>query len=292
MRIDSHKQTIEHTKNYPLLRGNFISTKYLAALKNKKRFEIKRYIRDKNNKDKVVTFWDEMNELLTALGDSTESFEGINNAWLNEPAYVIGASQALLGIDLSYLEGRHTITVNHLIDDWDKAEYHLFVDQRFIQNNKYDLSNFNGTIFQKNDTTFLKDVKRFIRFVPRNVKNKPVSNRIEEGLYDCQSGIAALNLAIISGANPIYLIGHDSTTLDKSRGDHFKTTYTGSNVKGNYNAYEEKKQFWFSKFMPYKDRIINICDPKIAFSFNGYFKTMSFDELKIKEGLNEKNSVN
>ena len=206
-------------------------------------------------------------------------YEGINNCWKNQPAFVIACSQALRGIDLNKLDGLNTITVNHLIEDYDKSKFHLFLDQRFLAKTTYDLRNYKGKVFQKNNTEILKGVKKTCRFKPRYQK-QTVSKRIEDGLWNnCNSGVAALNLAIITGANPIYLLGHDHTNLDKSKGHHYKTGYTGEKIDNGKGMLE--KQHFYNKFIPFNrdDRIINVCKKEI--STMKLFKTIEFDEIDL-----------
>jgi len=230
-------------------------------------------------------------EYLRSMGNLTVdgviklgSYEGINGCWKNQPCFVIAGSQALNGIDLDKLENMHTITVNHLIEDWDKSEFHLFLDERFLQKTTYDLTKYQGTFFQQNSTSTIKGVKKTVRFLGRQTKS-PVSTSIASGLYRCQSGIAALNLAIITGANPIYLIGHDSTNGDKSKGGHYKINYTGSKprTKEEINSYEKRIKDFYKLFLAYKDRIINICDPEKSTTLKGYFKTIPFEVIILPE---------
>jgi glycosyltransferase involved in cell wall biosynthesis len=226
-------------------------------------------------------YWDYMRNL-GILSDGilrNGEYEGINECWKDQPCFVIACAPSLKGIDLKQLEGQHTITVNHLIEDWDKSEFHLFLDQRFLDMTSYDMKKYKGVIFQKNNTAVLKNVRRAVRFLPRATKDT-LSFDIKNGLWNnCNSGIAALNLALITGANPIYLIGHDSTNIDNTNGAHYKKDYPGEKTNPNYSEYEKKKQMFYNKFIPFKDRIINVCDPEKAKLKQ--FKTIPFEQIKI-----------
>jgi hypothetical protein len=234
---------------------------------------------------KHPSFWEVMNKHSGRVGDENGKFEGLNNVWKGEPCFVIAASQALKGIDLNLLDNQHTITVNKIINIYDKREFFLWLDQSFLDKNKYDLKKYQGTILQNSLTSDVFTGKNnVVRFQRREISKFEVSEIIEDGLYNCQSGVAALNFAIIAGANPIYLIGHDSTTDDKTQSDYFSTKYRETTpAKANYDEYESRKMGWYGKFLKYADRIINVCDLDRAFTFRNYFKTIPFNEIDLSK---------
>jgi hypothetical protein len=207
-------------------------------------------------------------------------FENVKNAWKNQPCYVVGGSIAGRGFDLTLLDGKHSIGVNHMIEYYGGFEWFLFQDQRFLKKTKYDLKIYEGKAFCYNANPIqYGDVKDLVFFKSR--RRKPIDLNIENGLYHRSlSGICATHLALISGANPIYLIGMDTDkNIDieklEETGLHYDKNYTGeSRLQLCYKNVTDKLKL-FREFYPWKDRIINVCP-------NGemdMFKQISIDEL-------------
>jgi hypothetical protein len=215
--------------------------------------------------------------------DHLANYDGIKDAWKDEPCYVIGTSRGIEGIDLDLLEGKHTIGINHLIDYWDKMEWFLFIDKRFLDVTSYDLKKFKGRIFASNKTGYFDKGATVFQ-----LNNSSVSRSIEQGLYrGSLSGICALNLAVISGANPIYMLGLDSGGVkDKSKGTHFIKNYPGEKIdERSHTTKYRQLNSWMRAFNPYRDRIINV-DPKGEIP---HFKKISFGSIPgIKDRKNFK----
>ena len=81
-----------------------------------------------------------------------DQFEKYKDIFLNEPMFVVSGSQAMKPEYFQYLNNLHTITVNHLIEDWDGSEFFLYSDSLFTQSTTYDLSKYKGQILAKNNT--------------------------------------------------------------------------------------------------------------------------------------------
>lgn len=209
-------------------------------------------------------------------------FDGVQNAWKNQPAFVVGGSIAGRGLDLTFLTGKHSIGVNHMIEYWDGFEWFLFQDQRFIKKTRYDLKKYNGKIFSFNANPILyEDVKDLCLFKSR--RRVPVDLKIENGLWNRGlSGVCAVHLALISGANPIYMIGMDTPkNIDISKlsetGLHYDKNYTGeSRLQLCYKNVTDKLKL-FKEFYPWKDRLINVCPGGEM----DWIKQISLDELKL-----------
>lgn len=192
-------------------------------------------------------------------------FTGIENAWKDEPCFVVGSSRGLAnamqdGFTFDKLRGHHTIGVNHIIEDYHYFEWFLFLDGRFLQLAKYDVINhYRGRVFATRRSGLTPSNKITIFYKTKELPTEQIIN----GLYDGQvSGVCALHLAIISGANPIYMLGMDNGGLrDNRNGNHFKSDYTGESLKKKgWENYLEKIPRHFNVFEKWKDRIINV-DP-------------------------------
>lgn len=209
----------------------------------------------------------------------------VSDYWKNQPAFIIGSSPALQnmineGFTLDMLDGKNVIGVNHIIEKYDRFPIHLFLDQRFIEKTKYDIKKYKGKIFCRNNVNlFSGDVPGEVYRFHASRPNEQITDNLNNGVYcDLQSGLCALHLAIVAGANPIYLIGMDT---GGSKALHFDGYPNNKNTIYSDNAKRNRVMFPFSK---YKDRIINL-DTKGVLS---YFKKQNWKEVfkpdnKIKD---------
>lgn len=206
---------------------------------------------------------------IQALLDGRESllgpYDNVDGFWKNEPCFVVGSSRGLRnamdqGFKFEMLNNRHSIGMNHIIEDYHYFEWFVFLDGRFLQITKYDIfGHYKGRIFTQRRTglTPSKNVTIFYKTV------EPPTEHIINGMINGQvSGIIALHLAIISGANPIYLLGLDNGGLKSNKnGNHFKKDYTGESLKkAGWENYLEKIPRTFEQFKPWAHKIYNV-DP-------------------------------
>jgi len=184
------------------------------------------------------------------------------DTWKDEPCFVIGTGVPLKNVINTYgwniFDGRHTIGINHVIEDYDNLEVQFFLDKRFLDVTTYDMSKFKGEIVAQK-TTLLKSSDNVTLFHCN--ATRPGRN-FDEGLYSSNlSGLAALNFALLTGANPIYLIGYGNGQKESSfESYHYKEDYTGE-----LKTDEKFKKFlrvlkYFKTFAPYRDRIIHVTD--------------------------------
>jgi len=181
------------------------------------------------------------------LGDYT----GVKDCWKDEPCVIVGCGKSIRGFDLNQLDGIHSIGINHIIEDYDGFEVLFFLDDCFIDRTNYNLNNFKGKIFYSNKCRKLNNAIMF-----NTNENKP-TEYIEDGLYTWRmSGIAALNLAIIMGAYPIYLLGFDCGGDDASD-YHYKKDY--AEVERTYEKMSKyiRNAEYFEQFKQWSDKIIN-----------------------------------
>jgi glycosyltransferase involved in cell wall biosynthesis len=209
---------------------------------------------------RVTRFWEFLNDAgridlnpRIRLGP----FDGIANAWKNEPCIVVGSGPSLKDFDFSRLNKIHSIGINHVIEDYDGFEWFLFLDQRFLNRTSYNMRNYKGKVFCQN-TCRPYPFMNAVLYKTRKHLNKSIDLDIHKGLYNGMlSGVAALHLALISGANPIYIIGMDCGG-GAANDYHYKKTYTGAMpTLKKWEKYKKTARF-FEKFRPWKNRIVNL----------------------------------
>lgn len=225
------------------------------------------------------SYWQEMRILRETIGDKKGNFHNIENAWRNEPCFVVGTSRAIEGFDFNLLNNFHTIGINHLIEDWDLMEWFIFLDERFIKKTTYDLSNYKGKVFASSQTNILNR-KNYVRFKQLS-KAVNIDLNIQKGLFGKITGLSALHLALVSGANPIYMLGMDTLKEDAEKTDnvehHYKPDYIGEVKTAKYLQKYIRTEKAFLNFQKWSDRVINVC---VNGTMPDIFKRISKDELK------------
>lgn len=210
-------------------------------------------------------------------------YGGIKDVWKNQPCYVIGGGMSLNTIldtaGWEFFRGKHTIGINHVIEDFDGFEWFMFLDRRFLQKTTYDIKKFKGRVFARN-TTGLQPTQKITVF---KTTNNRVSTKIEDGLYSGNlTGLAALNLAILTGANPIYLCGMGMTGKETARQYHYKPDYTAEDKQQKRVEKFTRTMRFFANFSYYKKRI------KVIGTTLHPFQRISFlDHAKIKKPIVE-----
>jgi len=198
----------------------------------------------------------------------------IDGAHQGKPCAVIGSGYTGRGVDSLALKNIITIAINHTIEQYPKSDYLIFQDHRFLKLNKLDLDEYGGTIVVANSNPINgKTLKsKIVSFVPIQADGK-VSAHFSGGLYSrISTGLCALNLAIVLGCKPIYLIGCDMPkdwrdTVDVSEGIHSDPNYRGAvDTILALEGYEKSLKL-YGKFGKYADRIINVCENGCIDSF-------------------------
>ena len=190
------------------------------------------------------------------LGD----YEKIKGKWNGQPCYVVGTGPTLKPFldqfGWNYFDGKHTIGINHAIEDYDRFEWFFFLDKRFLDLTTYDMNKYKGLIIAQN-TTGLRPAENIVTFKCRDDMPTEI---IEDGIYSPNlSGLAALHVAIISGADPIYLIGHGMGDSD-SQAYHYREDYTGEvKDKGKWKKFYRVRTY-FDNFSEWRRKIFSISD--------------------------------
>jgi glycosyltransferase involved in cell wall biosynthesis len=280
MNINSHGIQLQQTQPYKIKARKGISS---HDIKHGQRW---------GNADQVWKQLVNMGNLYQNNLYNKTNWNDIIDCWKNEPCFIVGGSYTANDFDMNKLNGFHSIGINHRVEEYSNFEWLIFLDDEFIQKTSYDISKFNGKIFAGNRVRFI-DLPNVYRFLPK-ASNDNVDLNPNNGLY-CRSltGLCALNLALIAGANPIYLIGCDNDKEIIRDGESFHVNnYTG-NLKTNtkYQKYLNANKM-YSHYKNYTDRVVNVCP-------NGqipHFKKIDFQELdnvlKTVENKKEKIEIN
>jgi len=150
-----------------------------------------------------------------------------DGAWRDHRCFIIGGGPSLKGFDFGRLRGEKVIAINKAFFDvpWadimfsiDRAFLDLIISGKFGENYRQAFESFGGVKLWLD--IFKSSYPPGIYFVPSAGKIG-WTRSLREGLFHGQnSGYGALNLALVLGANPIYLLGYDC-----SRGPGGETHY-------------------------------------------------------------------
>lgn len=217
-------------------------------------------IRQKASKEKT---WHWLREMGLCDGNviANRNYGGVDGVWKDQPAYVVGASPSLRETlrmvgGWEFFRGKHTIGINHTIEDFDGFEWFFFLDARFLNRTTYNMANYKGTVFAQ-CTTGMKPAEKVKIFYG----SENPSGRLKDGLYGRLSGVAALNLAIITGANPIYLFGLDPGAKPISNDNlHYKDDYNGEKSRVDIAARMTRVLRAFDVYKPYAARLRLVTD--------------------------------
>lgn len=162
------------------------------------------------------------------------SFTGVQDgAWKGRRCFIIAGGPSLRGFDYSRLQGERTIAINKAIREVPFADILFGMDYQFIEwIQKGDLgedyrraySNFTGEKIWLNLTgapyAYPPDVRVLL-----GAGEIGWTRRLADGLYHGNnSGYAAINLALVLGADPIILLGYDMK-LGPNGASHYHKGY-------------------------------------------------------------------
>lgn len=139
-----------------------------------------------------------------------------DGSWAGQRCFIVGGGPSLRGFDFSRLKGERVIAINKSFYDVPFADVVFGMDRPFLD---WVMEGKFGANFKVAFEAF-KGIKLWLDLsnysYPPGVYSIPSAGEIgwtkslKEGLYHGQnSGYGAINLAIVLGANPIYLLGFD-----------------------------------------------------------------------------------
>jgi Glycosyltransferase len=185
----------------------------------------------------------------------------VKNKWQGQPAYIIGGGPTLKNVVSSigwdWLKGKHSIGINHTIEHYDEFEWFIFLDKRFLDKTTYDMRDYKGKVFFQCNAGNFSDRP----WIPYFCNTENPGADLREGLFTNKlSGTVALNLAIISGANPIYCLGYGNNPDTTADAYHFDENYTAENKDQKILDKFIGAYGYFNHYGSWKDRVIHVSD--------------------------------
>lgn len=191
--------------------------------------------------------------------------------WAGSRCFIIGGGPSLRGFDFEMLRGEKCIAINRAIEFVPWAEIMFSIDVRlhtwYCQNRRlmkkeslaaYD--NFKGLKVWAIDPgpCFADPIKWADVHVVKFIGKHGFSKSISKGIY-CggNSGYAALNLAGMLGANPIYLLGYDMKNDPKGK-PNFHDGYPASSSDPVIRHWRENFEQIAGEYANANIRVINL----------------------------------
>jgi len=149
-------------------------------------------------------------------GSARPFYEIINDgAWQGRRCFIIGGGSSLRDFDWSLLDGELTIGINKALEkieptimlSMDSRFYDWLINGELGEELKRKFENYKGYKVWLNtiNHNFGEDV-----YLIDSAGEKALTKSLHDGLgHGSNSGYVALNLAMVLGANPIYLLGFD-----------------------------------------------------------------------------------
>jgi hypothetical protein len=198
----------------------------------------------------------------------------VNGHLRDKDVFLLGSGTSLRNFDFTKLHNKYVIAINHSIEHYN-AQALIFGDKIFVTKTNFDFMKYQGNIFCSDKclgTNPIQDIyregKRRI-YVFKDRRDEP-STSFKSGLFHPTStGALAINLALVSGARTIYLLGYD---FYYNKGIHFYQDYEHHKRMPEERMKLKIQRFaWFEKY----PQIINL-NPK---SNLPYFKKKSISEV-------------
>lgn len=211
------------------------------------------------NKFKICD--DKLSIKIRALKVPVEKNRKIQNMLLGKRCFIVGRGPSLTGFDFYKLKDEFTIAINGAFTAFNSSAV-IFLDRLFVSKFKEQLAKYDGYIFGATRTDYhMMDLRDNVYHFQTHSANPQQS--LDTGLYcGALSGIASINLAMVMGADKIYLLGFDMG--EKTRGDYFDSEERNRNY--TIKEWADARIKMFKRYMCFGDKIID-CTPDNVLPF-------------------------
>ncbi|MHA2023967.1 MAG: hypothetical protein ACTSWQ_09935 [Candidatus Thorarchaeota archaeon] len=194
-----------------------------------------------------------------------------SGCWKGNPCFLVGGGPSLRDFNFEILNGKLTIGVN-------KAFLRCFCTVNYAMDIKF----YNYVHYRRNNGS--EDVNRLWKeysgiklflspdrkiplfediYIINRIKEEHISLDMGAGIYaGTNSGFGALMLAVMLGANPVYLLGYDMRTIPENNVTHWHDGYPRQSPR-NLQRKLDKFMEVFEKFAPQIKElgieVINLC---------------------------------
>lgn len=210
-------------------------------------------------------------------------------AWAGQPAYIVGGGASLFGFDFSKLKDKkNRIVINRAWKDVYDAEIWFSEDHRVVTElwgKDPFFQAFKGLKVLHALAPHCADealaIDPTLTVIRRIREDKYWSKSFRDGLsMSSCSGVGAINLACILGADPIYLLGFDCRTdgnyIQNYHDEYKKMGWDWLTGGNKADIFKSDMELWVNLHTKDK-RIINLINPHLPSAIDCWPK-MTFDE--------------
>ena|SRR3990167_8646320 len=193
--------------------------------------------------------------------------------WLDQEVYLIGGGASLRGFNFSLLKGKNTIGCNAAFRlGPEVVKICLFGDSSWWEKVKEELEQFKGRVVTCSPTLLPLNIPWLLQ-IPREKKGLSGGGSVG---WNFSTGAAAINLAILLGANKIYLMGYDLSSHTDGK-THWHDTYTRKMGEANFDRFQRGFSIVANNLGKFSSvKVVNVTD---GTSKLNHFPRMSFQEV-------------
>lgn len=188
-------------------------------------------------------------------------------AWRAQPAYIVGGGESLRSFTWALLEDKpNVIVINRAFMELQRAAIWFSEDLRVIElyHKMPEWKRFEGLrIFHALKPQFGKDARRMdrsVKVIQRVRGDKFWSRQFSDGLsLSSNSGVGAINLAWLLGADPIYLLGFDCAGQNY-HDDYVRAGFDQAGV-AQLDTYKSDFENWVAPHV-LDTRVVNLTNAK------------------------------
>lgn len=176
-----------------------------------------------------------------------------DNLWQGQPCFVVGSGPSLIGFPFEKLKGKLTIGCN-MEFRWNPT-ISICQDVRFFKayRNHPDYANANTLRIYFKAHPDREDIECNHAYQIESNLQRWSTSLCDGLVYGAQVGLAALNLADILGASPIYLLGFDCYSLGEV--SHHHNEYPKEWRIPDKPSSDKRYQQWADDYKKYSDQI-------------------------------------
>lgn len=156
---------------------------------------------------------------MTRIDTTVGNYEHLKDCLKGEKVYIVGSGPSLIGYDFSRFKDLNVISVNHALFDLIEAgvtpKYHVFLDQRFLQEAGISLESLPVFSITSSNSSISPRIDKLAVIPADNIRHTYSPNP-KQGFYTPKNGICfSISVAIYMGAPEIYLCGADCKFINK-----------------------------------------------------------------------------
>jgi len=156
--------------------------------------------------------------------------------WMDEPCYIIGGGSSLEDFNWHCLKGRNVLGCNAAFYlGVEIVPITIFGDAAFLDKHREGFKSYvddGGWVITNSSRINQKEIPDWLKCMKKQLKGVGIDALAWNG----NTGASAINLALLFGADPIYLLGYDMQISKEGKGN-FHNVYNHKPEQKTYNRF-------------------------------------------------------